>query len=202
MNPTLKYLQKKFGIDPKARITQSHHWNRTLMAKALADLKFKVGAEIGVAQGFYSKILCENNPGMRLYLVDIWDTYPGYHMYGDKIRSYYAKAKKRLKPYSVRFIKKLSMDAVTDFPDNCLDFVFIDRAHDFIHIAEDVSEWSKKVRPGGIVFGHDYKRSAYKYTDVKDVIPAFCYAKRIFPLIEFKADTPDPFFRRDNDCWR
>ena len=47
MNPTLKYLQDKFGIDTKGRITQVHNWNRTIMAKALGELGFKIGAEIG-----------------------------------------------------------------------------------------------------------------------------------------------------------
>jgi len=203
MNPTLKYLQDKFGIDPKGRITQVHNWNRTIMAKALGELGFKIGAEIGVAQGFYSKILLDNNPKLKLFMVDIWDVYDGYHMYGNKIKAYYNQARERVKEHEgrVRVIKKLSMDAVKDFPDNSLDFVFIDAAHDFMHVAEDVNEWSKKVRVGGIVFGHDYKRSAYKYTDVYDCIPAWCYAKRCLPLIEMKPDILDPMFKRDNPCW-
>jgi predicted O-methyltransferase YrrM len=200
---TLEYLEEKFEIDSRERVTRVKNWNRTIMAKAMAELGFKIGAEIGVAQGFYSKILLDNNPKLKLFMVDIWDTYDGYHMYGRKIRAYYQQARRRVREHEgrVRIIKKLSMDAVKDFPDNSLDFVFIDAAHDFMHVAEDVNEWSRKVRPGGIVFGHDYKRSAYAYTDVKDCIPAWCYAKRCFPLIEFIPDVIDPFFRRDNPCW-
>ena len=202
MNPTLKYLQDKFGIDPEKRITQAHNWNRKIMAKALGDMGFKIGAEVGVAQGFYSEMLLKENPGLKLFMVDVWDTYPGYHMYGEKIKAYFNQAKKRVEPYKgARLIKKMSMDAVRDFPDNSLDSVFIDGAHDFMHVAEDVNEWSRKVRPGGIVWGHDYKRSAYKYTDVKDCIPAWCYSKRTFPLIEFKPDIYDVFFKWDNPCW-
>lgn len=48
------------------------------------------------------------------------------------------------------------MDAVRWFDDNTLDFVFIDANHDYKHFAEDLREWHKKVKPGGIVSGHDW----------------------------------------------
>ena len=48
------------------------------------------------------------------------------------------------------------MDAVKDFENESLDFVYIDGDHNFRHTAEDVYEWSKKVRKGGAVAGHDY----------------------------------------------
>ncbi len=48
------------------------------------------------------------------------------------------------------------MEAVADFADNSLDFVYIDGNHDFRYIAEDISEWTNKVKKGGIVSGHDY----------------------------------------------
>ena len=48
------------------------------------------------------------------------------------------------------------MDALADFEDGSLDFVYIDGDHSFKYIAEDLVEWSKKVRSGGCVSGHDY----------------------------------------------
>ena len=57
------------------------------------------------------------------------------------------------------FVQKFSMDAVKDFEDNSLDFVYIDANHDFRHVTEDVEEWNKKVKPGGILYGHDYATS-------------------------------------------
>lgn len=46
---------------------------------------------------------------------------------------------------------------------------------------EAVCEWAKKVRVGGIVFGHDYKgHSKRPYVrEVKYVIPSYCYAKGV-----------------------
>lgn len=48
------------------------------------------------------------------------------------------------------------MEALEDFADESLDFVYIDANHEFRYIAEDLFEWTKKVRKGGIVSGHDY----------------------------------------------
>jgi predicted O-methyltransferase YrrM len=48
------------------------------------------------------------------------------------------------------------MDAISDFEDSSLDFVYIDANHTYEAATEDIREWSKKVRPGGIVAGHDY----------------------------------------------
>ena len=48
------------------------------------------------------------------------------------------------------------MDALGDIPDGSLDFVYIDGDHNFRHVAEDIFEWSKMVRSGGVVSGHDY----------------------------------------------
>ena len=55
-------------------------------------------------------------------------------------------------------IKAMSMDAVRDVPKESLDFVYIDGNHMFDFVMQDIIEWSKRVRPGGIVSGHDYYR--------------------------------------------
>lgn len=201
----LHYLTEKFGVKPdkKGKISISE-CNRTILAKTLAELGYKVGVEVGVAQGYYANCILQNNPQLeRLFLVDIWASYPGYNMYGNKIRAYERLCRKLLEPFKkkVRYIKKFSMDAVDMFPDNSLDFVFIDGAHDFRHIAEDISEWSKKVRVGGLVYGHDFKRTWWKNSDVKDVVMSYVYTKGIKPWFEFGNGIRDPFFEKDNACW-
>jgi predicted O-methyltransferase YrrM len=159
------------------------------MAQTFHELGFKIGAEIGVAQGNHAKILCENNPGLKLYCIDVWEQYHGYREYTNRIVRYYGEAKERLAPYDCILIKKFSMDAVKDFADGSLDFVHIDGAHDFKNVADDVCEWTKKVRIDGIVYGHDFKRSKGKYLNaVKDVVPAYCYQYGIRPWFIFGAE--------------
>lgn len=200
----LKHLIDKFGVQPERKgKTSISNCNRTTLAKMLNELDYRVGAEVGVAQGKHAKMLLENNPQIKLFLIDPWDIYPGYDMYGIKIRGYEKLCRRRLTPYEkqVRYIKKQSMDAVGMFPDNSLDFVFIDAAHDFRHIAEDIVEWSPKVRVGGLVYGHDFKRTLWKNSDVKEVVMTYFYCKNIKPWFEFGNGIPDPIFAKDNACW-
>jgi predicted O-methyltransferase YrrM len=51
------------------------------------------------------------------------------------------------------------MKAVRDVADESLDFVFIDANHEYTAVRDDIREWTKKVRVGGIVSGHDYYKT-------------------------------------------
>ena len=61
------------------------------------ELGYTVGAEIGVYQGDYSKWLFKMIPGLKLYGVDLWETYPGYKDFRktDLVESY-DRAKKNV----------------------------------------------------------------------------------------------------------
>jgi len=125
------------------------------LAQYFNELGFTTGAEIGVLAGLYSAVLCEANPGLKLFCIDAWG-------YGEhKRKAYhlqaYEEAKVRLAPYDATLMHKLSMEAVKDFEDGSLDFVYIDANHKYSFVEEDIREWTKKVRKGGIVSGHDYE---------------------------------------------
>jgi predicted O-methyltransferase YrrM len=123
------------------------------------ELGYKVGAEIGVETGKYSESLLRKIPDLKLYSVDCWETMIDYRSdLKERTKRYEAEAREKLAPYGDRsvIVKKYSMDAVEDFDDNSLDFVFIDGNHDFRNCADDIAEWSKKVRVGGIISGHDF----------------------------------------------
>lgn len=134
--------------------------NRTALAQLFRDLGYRVGAEIGTLGGEYARNLKRQNPDLTLYCVDTWEIYDGIQYFDqDKLTKYYNIAVRLLEGYkNVHFIKKMSMDAVKDFKDNSLDFVYIDANHEFPYVAEDLFYWSKKVKAGGIVSGHDYHK--------------------------------------------
>ena len=139
------------------------------------DLGFRKGAEIVVADVRYSEILCQKIPDLTLHCVDPWQKYGENQRGGPQAKhdENFKTAKDRLKKYDVNFMKMLSMDAVNSFPYLSLDFVFIDGHHDFDFVMMDLIEWSKRVRKGGIVAGHDY----YNF-DRSGVIEAVdCYTK-------------------------
>ena len=57
---------------------------------------------------------------------------------------------------NVEIIKDCSKNAVNRFKDNSLDFVYIDGNHGYLYILEDTKLWMKKVKPNGIIAGHDF----------------------------------------------
>lgn len=132
--------------------------NRLAIAEMFRDLGFTKGAEIGVFDGYYSEVLCQTIPGLKLYSVDAWEVYPGYrdHKFESSMRRAESKARERLAKYDCHIIKKFSTDALADFKDDSLDFVYIDANHEYRHVKQDIECWSKKVRIGGIVAGDDY----------------------------------------------
>ena len=162
MNETDRIIRERFQVKdgdtlPYTGLLKS---TRNDLAKLFAELKFKSGAEIGVCSGEFSEVMLRANPECRLLLVDPWIAYEspwGYQVTQARADDRLRRAQERLRPYpNVEFIRKTSMEAVKDVPEGTLDYVFIDGLHDFDSAMMDLICWSKKVRPGGIVSGHDY----------------------------------------------
>ena len=61
-------------------------------------------------------------------------------------------------PYSsrVHFVREMSFNAVSQFQDCSLDFVYVDAVHDYEGALRDIMDWWPKLKPGGILAGHDY----------------------------------------------
>ena len=54
-----------------------------------------------------------------------------------------------------------SVEAAKLYPDNSLDFVFIDAAHDEANVYADCEAWYPKVKKGGIFGGDDYSEEVW-----------------------------------------
>lgn len=149
--------------------------NRIELAKYFAELGFKVGAEIGVFSGHYSEILLDNIPDLELYCVDYWGGYKGYREKGfdGYMRSAYDQALRKLAYRKAHIVHKMSTDALFDFKDESLDFVYIDANHEYKFVKEDIEGWTKKVRKGGIVAGHDYYVSRTGNRGVIDAVDEY-----------------------------
>lgn len=152
-------LLKRYGVDLKeSSPIIVPKFKRKHLSKLFRDMGFKKGAEIGVAVGKYSEYLCKFNPGVELISVDPWSSYSEDPRRIRKHEENYQESQKRLAPYGATLMRMMSMDAVRDIPPESLDFVYIDGNHMFDFVMQDIIEWSKRVRPGGIVSGHDYYR--------------------------------------------
>lgn len=183
---TLKYILDKYSLQDWRKLpVEIPNMSRDNLPALFTELGFTVGAEIGVDAGSYSLIICEGILKLKLYCVDSWTLYPEYRdkFTQKKMDDALALAISRLQKYDVEFINKFSMEAVKMFPDKSLDFVYIDANHEYPFVTQDIIHWSKKVRSGGVVAGHDY----YETTTVDSrchVIPAvvgYTWAYKIKP---------------------
>jgi len=190
---TLDLIIKKYGLHiGREFFIEIPDMNREDLAKLFAELGFTKGAEIGVELGYYSEVLCQSNPKLHLSCIDPWSAgayEPGIDGVDEEQRQYderYKETVKRLSPYNCTIIRKGSMEALNDFEDGSLDFVYIDANHDFPNFTNDLHNWKKKVRIGGIVAGHDYAYFSFKKRNhVKRVLETYtrCYRMRPYFVV-------------------
>ncbi len=192
---TLDYILNKFNLTFNKHTPMPiaiPNYGRDNLPSLFAELGFKLGAEIGVEIGVYSEQLLKDNPDLKLYSIDPWkvnDDYP-YQTVQSKFDKSYDEARTRLAPYgNSHIIRKFSLDAVRDFDDNSLDFVYIDGSHIFQSVTNDICEWLKKVRIGGIISGHDFLGGkATMGMHVKYVVLAYTNVYKIRPWFVLGAE--------------
>lgn len=153
----------------------------------------QVGAEIGVERGKNTARWLAALPELTLYCIDAWQYWPGYRdRKASRHAGYYEEALARLAPFGERavIIPEFSVEAAARFADASLDFVFMDACHEYAHVTADLEAWEPKVRPGGIVAGHDfYNRDlGYERVEVEAAVRAWVAEKGILEWFV----TPDP----------
>jgi predicted O-methyltransferase YrrM len=187
VNDSLAYIIDKWDIDIQQSMPiEIPGTNRTILTKLFCELDYQLGAEIGTGRGSYARVIARNNPKCRLYCIDPWETYDGLRDWTDQnvLDEHWIATKSRLAEFpEVRIIRKHSMDALKKYPDGSLDFVYIDANHVFPYVAEDIFYWEKKVKPGGIVSGHDYLKELRVdgLVQVREVVRGYTEAFNINP---------------------
>ena len=142
------------------------------------------GAEIGVYTGAVSAALLRRFTSLRLWMVDSWATYPKDHPgWKTKDRAVRITQQEQDENYQTavavtefaadrRVVCRMSSQAVAEqFCMTPLDFVFIDGDHSFAGVKLDISLWYQKVKPGGLLTGHDY--GSERYTGVTAAVDEF-----------------------------
>lgn len=158
---TLEYIKNKFSLDYKQPSPiEIPNSGRKTLALMLAELGFNTGVEVGTWRGQFAEILLKANPALQLYCVDPWKTYGGYTDFKsqDSLDWSYQRARKRLAPYNCSLMRMPSLEGMDHFAEGSVDFVYIDGNHDFPNVVQDIHGWLPKVRVGGILAGHDYRR--------------------------------------------
>ena len=126
--------------------------SRDTLPEFCREMGYKVGLEIGVWEGTYTEKFCKE--GIKMYGIDPWTARgnQSQKMQDDRCQ----RAMDLLSKHNCEILRLKSAYAENKFADNSLDFVYIDGNHKFGYVYRDIVEWSKKVRSGGMVAGHDY----------------------------------------------
>lgn len=198
MNATLTHVAAVFGVSPSAPSPIRIKASRLDLPKLLDAAELRRGAEVGVWTGNYAEHLCKSVERLDLLCVDPWMSYDEYHEVKNdrsRLEAAYAEAKARLSPWGCTLCRQRSMDAAKLVPYKSLDFVYIDANHRRAFVLEDLAEWSRRVRVGGIVAGHDYKEYDRKpFIQVKAAVDDFTRERNIGPVFVLAGDKSPSFF--------
>lgn len=131
----------------------------------IKEHQYTKGIEVGVQAGKTFKRIVEQCPDVTLYGVDVWVADKNVRLEEQDLEgAEYHPNYKQLKTYidsqegladRAIMIRSYSDGCLDQFEDNSLDFVFIDADHSYEGVRRDTLNWSKKIRSGGLVAGHD-----------------------------------------------
>ncbi len=150
-------IEKKNNSNDKLKI-----FHRDDFGRLFNELKLDGrGAEIGVQRGKYSQILRDTWKGKELYLIDRWKYYSGNkdvaNVADDEQKKLYISVVERfIDDGSVQIIRKDSVEASKQFPDEYFDWIYLDADHSYKGCLSDLKAWYPKLKKGGVFAGHDY----------------------------------------------
>lgn len=135
---------------------------------------YKTGIEIGTAYGGCANHLLTNCPTIeRLICVDPYKYYPD--MPGlfdqDDYDRLMIQTRERLLGYKAARMERLTSKEFISLVINMkVDFVFLDGLHTYDMVKWEIEHYSKLIRPGGALLGHDYDT----FKEVKKAVDEYC----------------------------
>lgn len=122
-------------------------------------------AEVGVWRGYFSSEILNHAPNVaKLVLVDAWkrQVWSKHEQQSDaQHEKDLAECKHHIRGHlpsgRVQIVRGTSAAvALNDRTIPPLDGVFIDACHEYDFVLEDLINWSKRLKPGGVLMGHDH----------------------------------------------
>lgn len=124
-------------------------------------------AEVGVAQGDFSRNILDGCNPRRLRMIDAWVHQDVEHLKEDTNNPEQiiqdARHDRVLKEFAPEIAegrvvvdRAFSHIAAERIEDGSLDVVYIDADHSYGGVMRDLTCYASKIRPGGLIMGHDY----------------------------------------------
>lgn len=133
-----------------------------------------VAVEIGSWTGMSTCCLGDvvgSQSGGILYAIDNFQGSPGSVQTDYKDTGVRKILEGNLKKFKIRRVKILegNSDSFTPlFEDGTVDFIFIDADHRYTQFKKDLDNWYPKVRPGGLLCGHDFNGVTWDERYIED----------------------------------
>lgn len=151
-------------------------------------------AEIGVAQGDFAAVLLAATSPRELHLIDPWShletetlggfetlkqlandpnahaTPPPANSAGDA--QFQAVTRRFASEPRVRLHRQYSYRLAQTFSDAFFDYVYLDGNHTYEFVLRDLLDFAPKVKPDGLILGHDFFRDEFADRENYGVIPA------------------------------
>ena len=189
------YREAEEKLIPKYELSQKHIANLKAVPnrEALLELLPKGGivAEIGVDRGEFSRLILQKTQPSKLHLIDVWHSKRYHSGLMEEVKN---KFDNEISKKLVEINLGLSLDAGARFPDQYFDWVYIDTTHSYKLTRDELALYSTKVKPGGILAGHDFTRGNWTIKFRYGVIEAvyeFC-VKNDWEIIYLSMENETP----------
>jgi predicted O-methyltransferase YrrM len=123
----------------------------------------EVGSFQGNSAAYMAVEIINAGSEVKLDCIDVWNefTIGGLHLKNPELYPVdlvYQLFVKNIEPVNhiVTPYRMDSVKAASLYPDNSLEFVFIDANHEYEAVKADLQAWLPKVKKGGHIAGHDY----------------------------------------------
>lgn len=152
-----KVRKQQSGAIPQIELEPKHIANLRIVLDRDAFLealpKGGVVAEAGVDHGDFSARILKITQPRKLHLIDVWHSKRYHGGLQGFVRERFAD---EITNGRVQIDLGLSTSVLPRYPDHYFDWIYIDTDHGYRVTADELSIARTKVKPGGIIAGHDY----------------------------------------------
>lgn len=171
----------------------------------------EIGSWMGRSTSCLGQLVKQSQKNIKVYAVD---TFEGSEEHTDIVKDIENHSTSLLELFNhnikscdvseiITPIQGKSLDVVSQFEDESIDFIFIDASHDYDNVLADITAWYPKLKPGGLIAGDDYAlcwngviRAVNEYFTDKTVFFLngnlnYDYSQRIWHWCHFKNSTEE-----------
>lgn len=154
---TSTFREKVYQAYPRLSFETRHVQNLVSLKDRIELIKQlptkAVVAEIGVNEGDFSQQILSVCAPQKLVLIDVWASKRYHGGLFEKVKNRFAA---EIKNGTIEIIRDLSFGAIASCENHFFDWVYLDTDHSYATTHRELELLRLKMKPGGIIAGHDY----------------------------------------------